>query len=88
MTTFGSASGTAPPYDVTGYPFFTLFKLGIGISRESFWVVTCCRNLCPINSHFFVVLPKNGTYNLINSALHHLSPQRTTSVILLYSPIN
>jgi len=58
----------------------TVFKLRVGISRGSFWVVTCYRNLCPIKNQFFFVLPKSGTYSLITvhciiyhpNALHQL----------------
>jgi len=36
------------------------------------------------HSQIFFVLPMSGTYKLFNSALHHLSPQHTTSVIIFY----
>jgi len=51
------------------------------------WSSLATRIAVWLRRQIFFFLRTSGPYKLFNSALHHLSPQRTTSVILLYSPI-
>ena len=80
--------GVAPtPCDVIDPKFWWYLIRGIGSLWGHSWSSLATGSAVWSHSHIFFVHPTSGTYKLCNSALHHLSPQRTTSVIVLYSPI-
>ena len=88
ITIFGNAWGSCQSPVTSFAPKFWCYLIWrIGSLWGHFWSSLATGIAVWSHSQIFFVLPTRGTYKLFNSALHHLSPQRT-SLILLYSPIN
>jgi len=74
---------TTPSY-VTRPQTLMLYNQEVWKPRGTFLVITCCSNRCPNTSpEFLCVTEVSHEPSLFNSALLHLSPQRSTSVNLL-----
>jgi hypothetical protein len=69
------------------HKFWRYLIRGIGSIWGHSWSSLATGIVVWLHRQIFFVLRTSGPYKLFNSALHHLSPQRTTSVLLLYSPI-
>jgi len=88
---FGNAWGSCQRTVMSFDPKFWRYLIWrIGYLWGHSWSSLATRNTVWSHSKILFVRFKSPyeRHLQINSALHHLSPQRTTSVILLYSPIN
>jgi hypothetical protein len=77
------------PCYLTRLQILMLYNQQVWKPRGTFLVIACCRNRCPNTSPTFLcvieVSLQAKLLNYFNSALLHLSPQRTTSVIFVIS---